>query len=70
MKCANAVMIGEVNTPVSERGRTKRQKVNMDIIINESLVYARLYTKPLAFAHLVNTVVYELDITIILSLKI
>ena len=63
-------MVDEVNTPVSLRARTKRQEVSMDIIITESLVYARLYTKPLAFAHLVNTVVYELDITIILSLKI
>ena len=63
-------MIGEVNIPVSERGRTKRQKVSMEIIITESLVYARLYAKPLAFSHLVNPVVYELDITITLSLKI
>ena len=63
-------MIDEVNIPVSEKGRTKRQKVSMEIIITESLVYARLYAKPLAFSHLVNTVVYELDITITLSLKI
>ena len=63
-------MVGEVSIPVSVRGRTKTQKDSMDIIITESLVYARLYAKPLAFSHLVNTVVYELDITITLSLKI
>lgn len=62
-------MIDEVNIPVSEKGRTKRQKVSMEIIITESLVYARLYAKPLAFSHLVNTVAYELGITTILSLK-
>lgn len=36
--CKFTVMAGEVNTAVSARGRTERQKVNMDIIITESTV--------------------------------
>lgn len=43
------VMFGEVNTRVSVMGRTKRQKVSMDIIITESLVCARLNAKHLHF---------------------
>lgn len=38
-------MVGEVSIPVSVRGRTKRQKVSMDIIITETLVCARMYAK-------------------------
>ena len=44
-----AIMVGEVNTHVSVMGRTKRQKVSMDIIITESLVCARLNAKHLHF---------------------
>ena len=36
--CKFTVMAGEVNTPVSVRGRTERQKVNIDITITESIV--------------------------------
>ena len=36
--CKFTVMAGEVNTPVSVRGRTGRQKVNMDVVIIESRV--------------------------------
>ena len=39
------VMVGEVSISVSVRGRTKRQKVSIGIIITESLVCARLYAK-------------------------
>ena len=39
------VMVGEINTPVSVRGRTKTQKDSMDIIITESLVCAQLHAK-------------------------
>ena len=40
-----SVMVREVNTPVSVRGRTKTQKDSMDIIITESLVCAQLHAK-------------------------
>ena len=36
--CKFTVTAGEVNTPVSVRGRTRREKVNMDVIITESTV--------------------------------
>ena len=36
--CKFTVMAGEVNTLVSVRGRIRRQKVNVDIIITESTV--------------------------------
>ena len=39
------VMVGEINTPVSVRGRTKTQKDSMDIIITESLVCVQLHAK-------------------------
>ena len=37
------VMVEEVNTPVSVRGRIKRQKVRMDSFITREL--SRLYSK-------------------------
>ena len=37
------VMVEEVNTPVSVRGRIKRQKVRMDSFITQEL--SRLYSK-------------------------
>ena len=40
-----SVMVREVNTPVSVRGRTKTQKDSMDIIITESLVCVQLHAK-------------------------
>ena len=43
------VMVGEINTPASVRGKTKRLKFSMDVIITESLVCARVYGKHLQF---------------------
>ena len=43
-------MVGEVSTPVSVRGRTKRLKVSRGIIFTESSVCARLYGKHLVFS--------------------
>lgn len=54
-------MVGEVSIPVSVRGRTKRQKVSMDIIITETLVCARIDMNTLV-SHLANRGGYELGI--------